>query len=125
MRRIVLALGIGIMATALSAGVAQAAPAEKPQTGTAQRTDGLGGSRHWYAVAGVRRTDASAKELMAKLDAKGFKDFEIRTRDVRHGLHRVRRLEVERMFPGRQDARAEVKRLRDADFAGRVVRQRG
>jgi hypothetical protein len=113
------------MATALTAGVAQAAPAAKPQTGTAQRTDALGGSRHWYAVAGMRRTDASAKELMAKLEAKRFKDFEIRPRDVRHGLHRVRRLEVERMLPDRRDARAEVKRLRDAGFAGRVARQRG
>lgn len=126
MRRMIVALGIGLMATALTAGVAQAAPATEGRTGTATHTAMASArARHWYAVAGERQTEASAKELMRQLAAKGFEGFQTRMRYVREGLHRVRRFEVERMFPNSQAARVEVKRLREARFPGRVARERG
>jgi Spy/CpxP family protein refolding chaperone len=125
MRRIITALGIGMLATALTAGVAGAAPA--PRTPTADRTHTAvtQNERQWYALAGVTRTESGAKELMARLEAKRFEGFQTRTREVRHGLHHVRRIEVERMFPDRRAAEAEAKQLREAGFRGRVAHQRG
>jgi hypothetical protein len=115
MRRMIAVLAVGLMAATLTAGVAGASPA----TTTANR------ARHWYAVAGERRTEGSAKELLAKVEKKHFEDFGIQTRRVRHGLGHARRMEVERMFPDRKAALAEVKRLRDAGFGARTAHERG
>jgi hypothetical protein len=125
MRRIITALGIGMLATALTAGVAGAAPATRTPTADRTHTAVAQNERQWYAVAGVRRTESGAKELMAQLEAKRFEGFQTRTREVRHGLHHVRRIEVERMFPDRRAADAEAKQLREAGFRGRVAHQRG
>ena len=127
MRRIITALGVGMLATALSAGVAGAAPVTTADMHTARtsHTAAAASGRHWYAVAGMTRTETAAKELMTKLEAKRFEGFETRTREVRHGLHHVRRIEVERMFPDRRAAAAEAKQLREAAFHGRVAHQRG
>jgi hypothetical protein len=125
MRRIITALGIGMLATALTAGVAGAAPATRTPTADRTHTAVAQNERQWYAVAGVRRTESGAKELMAQLEAKRFEGFQTRTREVRHGLHHVRRIEVERMFPDRRAAEAEAKQLREAGFRGRVAHQRG
>ncbi|MCA1841997.1 MAG: hypothetical protein LC792_02160 [Actinobacteria bacterium] len=125
MRRIITALGIGMLATALTAGVAGAAPAPATQTAGRTHTALARHDRQWYAVAGTRRTESEAKALMAQLQAKRFEGFQTRTREVRHGLHHVQRVEVERMFPDRQAADVEAKQLREAGFAGRVVHQRG
>ena len=127
MRRIITALGVGMLATALTAGVAGAAPAQTANGHTARtsHTAAAPSGRHWYAVAGMTRTETAAKELMAKLEAKRFDGFETRTREVRRGLHHVRRIEVERMFPARPAAEAEAKQLREAGFRGRTAHQRG
>jgi hypothetical protein len=115
MRRMIAVLAVGLMAATLTAGVAGASPATKTENR----------ARHWYAVAGERRTEASAKELLAKVEKKHFEGFGIQTRRVRHGLGHVRRMEVERMFPDRKAAQAEVKRLREAGFGARTAHERG
>ena len=127
MRKIITALGVGMLATALSAGVAGAAPATTTNAHTARTSHAAAATsgRHWYAVAGTTRTETAAKALMAKLEAKRFDGFETRTREVRHGLHHVRRIEVERMFPERRAAATEAKQLREAGFRGRIAHQRG
>ena len=127
MRRILTALGVGMLATALTAGVAGAAPATTSNTHAAgaSRTAAAPSGRHWYTVAGMTRTETAANELKAKLEAKRIDGFETRTREFRHGLHHVRRIEVERMFPDRRAAAAEAKQLREAGFRGRVAHQRG
>jgi cell division septation protein DedD len=125
MRRIITALGIGMLATALTAGVAGAAPAARTPTAGTTHTAATQNERQWYAVAGVRRTESGAKELTAKLEAKRFEGFQTQAREVRHGLHHVRRIEVERTFPDRRAAEAEAKQLREAGFRGLVAHQRG
>jgi len=123
MRGITTAFGIGMLATALTAGVAGATPASgtpTPKAHTATTRE----NRQWYAIAGDRRTETSAKELMSQLQAKHFNGFETRTREVRHGLHHSRRIEVERMFPDRRAAETEAKQLREAGFRGRIAHQR-
>jgi hypothetical protein len=127
MRRIITALGVGMLATTLAAGAAGAAPAMTTNTHTAgtTHTAATPNGRHWYALAGMTRTEAAAKELTTKLEAKRFEGFETRTREVRHGLHHVRRIEVERMFPDRRAADTEAKQLREAGFHGRIAHQRG
>ena len=116
MRRMIAVLAVGLLAATLTAGVAGASPATKTKNGKA---------RHWFAVAGERRTEASAKELLAKVEKKQFEGFGIQTRRVRHGFGHVRRMKVERMFPDRKAAQAEVKRLREAGFGARTAHQRG
>jgi hypothetical protein len=125
MRRIITALGIGMLTTALTAGVAGAAPATRTPTADRTHTAAAQNQRQWYAVAGVRRTESGAKALMAQLEAKRFEGFQTRTREVRHGLHHVQRIEVERMSPDRRAAEAEAKQLREAGFRGQVAHQRG
>ena len=125
MRRIITALGIGMLATGLTAGVAGATPATGTRTAAKTHTATARNERQWYAVAGVRRTESSAKALMKQLEVKHFDGFETRTREVRYGLHHVRRIEVERMFPDRRAAEAEAKQLREAGFPGHVAHQRG
>jgi hypothetical protein len=125
MRRIITALGIGMLATALTAGVAGAAPATGTPTADRTRTAVARNERQWDAVAGMRRTETGAKQLMAQLEAKRFEGFQTRTREVRHGLHHVRLIEVERSFPDRRAAEAEAKQLREAGFRGQVAHQRG
>jgi hypothetical protein len=126
MRRTIVALAAGLLSATLTAGVAQAATPAKPKVATPARTHAKAdGPRHWYAVAGERRTEASAKELLAQLKAKHFEGFEIRTRMVRHGVDKAHRDEVERVFPDRRAAEAEAKRLREAGFPGRIADERG
>lgn len=126
MRRMIAVLAAGLMTAILTAGVAGAVPAASTRNGSASRTAAAPDrARHWYAVAGERRTEAAAKELLAKLEKKQFEGFEIRTRTVRHGLGHVRRKEVERIFPDRRAARAEMKRLREAGFPARTAHERG
>jgi hypothetical protein len=114
-----------MLATALTAGVAGAAPATRAPTAGTTHTAVAQNERQWYALAGVRRTESGAKELMAQLETKRFEGFQTRTREVGHGLHHVRRIEVERTFPDRRAAEAEAKQLREAGFRGRVAHQRG
>ena len=126
MRRTIVVVAAGLLSTMLTAGAAQAAMPAKPKVATTARTNAApDGPRHWYAVAGERRTEASAKELLAKLEAKHFNGSEVRSRKVRHGIDRKRRDEVERAFPDRRAAEAEAKRLREAGFHGRIAHERG
>ena len=125
MRRTIVALAAGLLSATLTAGVAQAATPTKPKDATEARTHGKAAEpRHWYAVAGERRTESSAKELLAQLKAKHFEGFEIRTRMVGHGM-KAHRDEVERACPDRRAAEAEAKRLREAGFPGRAAEERG
>jgi hypothetical protein len=126
MRRTIVVVATGLLSTMLTAGVAQAATPAKPKVATTAPTKAApDGPRHWYAVAGERRTEASAKELLAKLEAKHFEGFETRNRKVRRGIDHLRRDEVERIFPDRRAAQAEAKRLREAGFPGRIAHERG
>jgi hypothetical protein len=87
---------------------------------TASRAATPRAATRWEAVAGQTRTERAAKALMAKLEAKKFKDYTI---DRVTQAHRSQRFDVERSFPDRRDAAAEVGKLRAAGFHGRVERR--
>jgi hypothetical protein len=109
----IVVVATGLLTVALAAGVAGAAPMTKSRT-----TSG------WFAVAGERRSEASAGELLTRLEKKGFHDFTVRTRREHRGAMQQVEHEVERMFPDRRAAEQEATRLRDAGFRGRVAYQR-
>ncbi len=106
---------LGLMLTlALTAG-----PAGAATTRPAERQ-----ARHatWETVAGVFRTHRAAEAMIKRLDAKNLKGFTIRTE--RMGRSRTLRYEDERTFPTQEQARAELHRLQQAGFHGRVVERR-
>jgi cell division septation protein DedD len=125
MRKMIVVVATGLLSVVLAAGVAGAAPMSKSTTGTPPHVrasdKGAGG---WFAVAGERRSEASARELLTRLETKGFHDFTIRTRQERRGaMHQVEH-EVERMFPDRRAADQEATRLRAAGFRAWTAHQR-
>jgi hypothetical protein len=125
MRKMIVVVATGLLSVALAAGVAGAAPMSRSTTGTPPRVRVSDkGADGWFAVAGERRSEASARELLTRLEKKGFHDFAIRTRREHHGaVHHVEH-EVERMFPDRRAAEQEATRLRDAGFRGWTAYQR-
>ena len=117
MRRIMTVLGTGLLSVALSAAAAGAAPATKPTAGHMPRTTVTKtAKREWFAVAGAPRSEAAAKTLVNRLNAKGLSGYEIRMRSGRH--------EVERAFPDRRAAEQAATRLRKDGFRSRVARER-
>lgn len=103
-----------MLALALALGLAVAGPASAATTPMKHTT--------WDAEAGLFHTHRSAEAMIKRLDAKGLKGF---TADSeRMGRSHTVRYAVEKPFPNQEQARAEVRRLQQAGFHGRVVERR-
>jgi cell division septation protein DedD len=125
MRRMIVVVATGLLSVALAAGAAQAAPMTKSTTNNPAKVRASEKkTSEWFAIAGERRSESSAKELLMRLEKKGFHGYTIRTRREHRGaVHHVEH-EVERMFPDRRAAEQETTRLHDAGFRGWVAYQR-
>lgn len=97
---------------ALALGLAAAGPASAT-TPTKHAT--------WETVAGVFHTQRSAEALIKRLDAKNLKGFAANRE--RMGRSRTERWFVEHAFSTEEQARAEMRRLQQAGFHGRVERR--
>ncbi|HET7487318.1 MAG TPA: hypothetical protein VFJ85_05270 [Acidimicrobiales bacterium] len=113
MRRFLMMLGGGLVATSLAAG---------PAWATTTTTTTKAATRHvvqWRDVAGVFRTKAAADKRMSALDAKGVTGFTVLT--LPHRKAAARRFEVEQTFPTHAAAKAEAAKVRADGITVRVV----
>ena len=119
MRRLMLTLAGGLLATTLAAGPAwsQSTTTTTTKVATAATTTPKHVLR-WRDISGVFRTSASADKRLAALQAKGVTGFQVLA------LHQAKvktRFEVEQTFATHTAARAEAAKVRAAGFAVRIV----